>query len=70
MGYSTPRLARIGISVIVSGGKHHQAVGRSKLVIKKIKKLMVSVLRLFNVSEVYNFSHQISLVSYYLNERP
>ena len=70
MGNTTPLLAKAGISVIVAPGKHHKTLGRSELIIKKIKKLMVSVLGSFNFSDVWDFSHQVSLVSYYLNERP
>ena len=60
-----PLLAKAGISVTLAPGKHHEAVGRSELVIKKIKRLMVSVLRLFNFANVWDFFHQISLVSPY-----
>ena len=52
MGNTTPLLAKAGISVIVAASKHYEAIGRSELVIKKIKKLMVSVLGLFNSSAI------------------
>ena len=69
MGNTTPLLAWAGISIIVAAGKHHKTVRRRELVIKKIKRLRVSILGLFNFSNVWDFSYQILLVSYYLDER-
>ena len=70
MGNTTPSLAKAEISIILAASKYHETVGGSELIIKKIKKLMVCILGSLNFSNVWDFSHKISLVSYYLNERP
>ena len=38
MQNTTHLLAKAGISVLVALGKHHETLGRSELIIKKIKK--------------------------------
>ena len=55
---------------MLAPGKRHEKVGRTEATIKRIKKVIVSILGTFCFSDVWDFSHQVSLISYYLNERP
>ena len=70
METKTPLLGEAGVSIIIATEKHHEAVGRSKTIIKKNKEVVISVLSSFNFVDVLDISHKVSLIFFHLNELP
>ena len=56
LGTKTPLLAKAGVSVLITPGKHHKPITKLETIIKKIKKVIISVLGSFNFTDVWDFS--------------
>ena len=63
-------LSKAGVSIVIAPGKRHEHVGRTETIVKKVKKIIVACMGSFNFSDSWDFMHQVSLVAYYINERP
>ena len=54
---------------IVIASAHHEQVGRSEHIIKKIKFLLASALKKWIFHDSFNFADKDALISHYLNEQ-
>ena len=63
-------LSKASISVVIAPRKRHERVGHMEAIVKKVKKILISCAGTFSFSDNWDFMHQVSLISYYLNKRP
>ena len=54
-----PILPQAGISIVLSAAKHHDKFGKAEDMVKKIKFILESVLKLFIFGNLFNFHHKI-----------
>ena len=65
-----PELQKSGMDIVIASSKWHERVGRSEHIIKKIKFLLASALKILIFHDAFNFTHKVALISHYLNKRP
>ena len=66
----TATLHKSGINIVIVSSKRHERAGRAEHIIKKIKHILASALKTWIFHDSFDFTHKVTLINQYLNERP
>ena len=61
-------MGSISITVTVVSSKLHQNVGRSEIVIQRIKEILTNSLQTVIFADHFDLTHKVSLISLFVNE--